>query len=99
MKNASISKSEAKGLGCEYYYRKYYVEKTPQHVVPWTRVGTQFHNFMDNYVSYLVEAGAQCDLECRVAVDDLENEAVEIINRFTETFMLDDPTAVPSSTV
>jgi hypothetical protein len=95
--NNSLSKSEAKSLGCEYYYTKYYLEKVPQHVMPWTRVGTEFHDFMERYVKYLVAEGKVRDTEyvdSVVEFGDYSDETVDLIIRYTERFELADPAAV-----
>lgn len=95
--NSSLSKSEAKGLGCEYYYRKYYVERVPQHEMPWTRTGTEFHGFMEKYVKYLVGANLMSDLDwVRVEMDGgaYSDEARDLIRRYAAEFLLRDPMAV-----
>jgi hypothetical protein len=95
--NTSLSKSEVKSLGCEYYYRKYYVEKVPQHPMPWTKAGTQFHNFMDAYIKHCVASDVCDDLAWALdalAASDVCDDARELISRYVAGFKLDDPREV-----
>jgi len=95
--NTSLSKSEAKSLGCEYYYSKYYLGHAPHHQMPWTHVGTDFHSFMEQYVKGLVEGGVSCNLDlARSIVDsgDYCDEARDLVLRYIQKFELRDPAAV-----
>lgn len=93
----SLSKSEVKSLGCPYYYRAYYTKKTRQHVMPWTRIGTEFHQFMDTYVSHLVDSNQTADrywVDYALKLSTMCEEARLLVMRYTEEFALRDPKAV-----
>lgn len=55
----SLSKSESKALACGTFWKAYFRDRVPRYDPSWTRTGTEFHQYRQDYVNHLVDAGLE----------------------------------------
>jgi hypothetical protein len=95
MKVSGLSKSAAKALDCEAYFREYYLQPgslLKRIASPIRDAGSDFHRFRQEYITYLLDKILEHDQEWAtdwLAASGVSSEAADLIRRDIPTFRID----------
>jgi hypothetical protein len=94
MKVSGLSKSAAKALDCEAYFREYYLQPgslLKRITSPIRDAGSDFHRYRQEYITYLLDKILERDQEWAtdwLAANAVSSEAADLIRRDIPTFLI-----------